>query len=979
MIKESIMKTFITATICFAALVVATSSARADFGVSSLDVATSLNGEFSREAGEHADLTTDLRFTGNEQPRTLRVDLPAGLVGNPTAAGTCTSADLIGGVGGHSNCPISSQVGIVRIYDHASDQTPSERLAVFNMVPPQDRPALFAFNFSGVLIRIEPELRPSDYGIVANVRAVSQGMALGRTVLTLWGVPADASHDGDRFDAVGHEGVASPAPREPFLTNPTSCPAAPTAFSAAAESWQNPGPFVNASTDKDPDGTPFLWDGCDRLAFNPSVTVHPGSHTADSPTGLDVDISVPQSTDPDGLATAHVRKTVVRLPSGMSVSPSAAAGLGACAPSEIALGTNDDPTCPDSSKIGTVSIDTPLLADPLVGDVILATQNDNPFRSLVAMYLVVKGPGVLVKLPGKVDLDPVTGQLTATFDNTPQLPFSHLHVAFRGGTRAPLATPTACGTYTTHVEMTSWASDVPVQLDSPMTINEGCGRRDFAPSFSAGTTNPLAGADTPFRLTVTRADGTANLSRIDTVLPPGLLARIANVEQCPEPQATSGGCSAAAQIGSTSVLSGPGATPLALTGRVYLTGPYKDAPFGMSIVVPTAGQAGPFDLGDVIVRAGIYVDRTDAHATVKSDPLPTIIQGVPLRMRQVIVDIDRPHFMLNPTSCAPKTIFGGLESTDGNALTKEAGFQAVACNDLPVNHKLTFALTGKNATTDGTHPGIRARVTSASGAANLKTASVALPLSLALDPDNAQGLCKPEQRVALACPATSIVGHATAKSILPHPMAGPVYFVEGLRKSATGRTIRTLPKLWIPLSGDGVTIDLNADSEVRQDRLVTTFRNIPDAPIESFELSINGGKHGIVAVSGKPGTCDRSKIIDNEFTGQNGVVARSATTMSVQGCKPTVKHKKASSRSLTVQVANLAAGKLTVSGSRVLRAARTLKGASQAVVTLKWTKAARRTLLRRQALKVKLTTTFTPKQGSTVHATNTMTVKLKAR
>jgi hypothetical protein len=348
-------------------------------------------------------------------------------------------------------------------------------------------------------------------------------------------------------------------------------------------------------------------------------------------------------------------------------------------------------------------------------------------------------------------------------------------------------------------------------------------------------------------------------------------------------------------------------------------------------------------------------------------------------MRQVIVDIDRPHFMLNPTSCAPKTIFGGLESTDGNALTQEASFQAVACNDLPVNHKLTFALTGKNSTTDGTHPGIRARVTSASGAANLKTAKVALPLSLALDPDNAQGLCKPEQRVALACPATSIVGHATAKSILPHPLSGPVYFVEGLRKSATGRTIRTLPKLWIPLSGDGVTIDLNADSEVRQDRLVTTFSNIPDAPIESFDLTINGGKHGIIAVSGKPGTCDRSKIIDNDFTGQNGVVARSATKMSVQGCKPTVKHKKASSRSLTVQVANLAAGKVTVSGSRVLRAARTLKGASQALVTLKWTKAARRTLLRRHALKVKLTTTFTPKQGSAVHTTNTMTVKLKAR
>jgi hypothetical protein len=980
MTKESTMRTFISALLCTVGLAVTAPAVQAaPFTLEQFTTSVQQGGEFTRQAGAHVDFTTKLRFSLNEQIRDVKVDLPPGMVGNPNATDKCTLTQLIGS--GAPECPATTQVGVAGIYN--TPGAPAETVKVYNLEAPTDLPALFGFNYEGVIVRIEPHLRGSDYAITTTVRDIAQTHKLSGTDLTLWGVPADPSHARmgyqlDPNDPYGLPPIAipDPAPRLAFLTTPTSCPTKATPFLASVDSWQSTGVFSSAAPDVDEDGVPYQWEGCERLSFKPSISIEPGSHVADAPSGLTVDLTIPQNEDPDGLATPHVRKTVVRLPEGMSVSPSSAAGLGACALSGIALGTNREPSCPASSKLGTVSIDTPLLEKPLEGDIVLAKQDDNPFRSLIAMYFVVRGPGVLIKLPGKVDLNQKTGQLTATFDNTPQLPFSHLRVSFRGGPTAALATPTACGHYTAHADITSWASDTPVSLDAPIVIDQGCGRRDFNPSTTAGVTNPVAGADTAFRFSVSRPDRSANLASIDTALPPGLLARIASVPQCGEAEANAGTCPAASQIGSTSVLSGPGDAPLGLKGQVYFTGPYKGAPFGLSIVTQTAGQAGPFDLGAVVVRAGIYVDRTDAHATVKSDPLPTIIQGVPLRLRQVVVNIDRPGFMFNPTSCAAKSVFAGLGSTDGNNLTQQVRFQVTGCSSLPVNQKLSLSLTGKKSTTDGTHPGIRARLTSTKGSSNLKKVSVALPLALALDPDNAQGLCTPAQRIALACPAKSIVGKATAKSILSHPLTGPVYFVEGLRKSPSGRTIRTLPKLWIPLSADGVTIDVNADSEVRNDRLVTTFDNIPDAPIDSFDLSINGGKHGIIVVSGKPGTCVRSRIVDGELTGQTGSVARIAPRMSVQGCKPAVKKKKSSSKSMTVQVTNLGAGKVTVSGAGVVKASRTLKGSDQASVTLKWTSAARRALQKHKRLNVKLTTTFVPRTGAPVRSTKTVAVTL---
>jgi hypothetical protein len=983
----------VAALACVGALAVG-APAHADLGFSTAGVAlTGADGTFSRQAGAHADFTTTIAFTQNSQPgndglpvsgpaeaaRDVELALPPGLVGDPTAVPTCTYADLNNDSKPGSNCGPNTQVGKVHVDLLLGGDPWTFDVGLYNLEHDDDVPALFGFNFNGVIATIRARVRPGDFGISAGSVSLSQTFPLNGFVVSLWGVPADPVHDVDR-QAPGDFTIGTPTPstasRRPFMTNPTSCTDGPAPFTLSGDSWDHPGHVTSVALTQDVNGTPLTFEGCDRLPFKPSIRVQPLSHMADAPTGLDVDVNVPQSDAPDGVATAHVRRTVVTLPAGMSVSPSSAAGLGACAPAEIGLGTNDAPTCPDSSKIGTVKIDTPLLEDPVEGDVILAKQDDNPFRSLLALYLAVKGPGFYLKLPGRVDPDPVTGQLTASFDTTPQLPFSKLHVAFRGGSRASLATPPACGTYTSHAEITSWASAAAVALDTPMTIDQGCDAPAFAPSFAAGTTSPLARQHTPFSFTLTRADRTPYLARIDAVLPAGLLADIAGVPRCDDALAADGSCPAESDIGSTSVLSGPGADPLALNGRVSLTGPYKDAPFGLSIAVPTAGQAGPFDLGVVVVRAGIYVDRTDAHVTVKSDPLPTIISGFPLRLRQVNVTIDRAGFMFNPTSCAPTTVFGGFDAMTGTRSEQTVPFRLGGCGDLDLDQKLALRFTGKTATKDNTHPGITARLTSKGAGANLEQAEVKLPLSVALDPDNAQALCKPQQRAALACPKASIVGQARAVSVLPHALTGPVYFVEGTRRTASGRTVPTLPKLWIPLSADGVTIDVNADSQVDSlNRLVTTFRDIPDAPIKQFDLTIAGGRHGIIVVSGTPGTCERDKTIDSRFTGQNGKVVELAPKATVEGCRPQVTRSSSTSRAVTLRLANIGPGQVSLSGAAIKRTSRTIRAASEASITAPMTTRARSALRRHGRVTVAVRIRFRPKGGTPVTVTKRLTIR----
>jgi hypothetical protein len=644
-----------------------------------------------------------------------------------------------------------------------------------------------------------------------------------------------------------------------------------------AVSWENPdAPFQTATITEDADGMPMQMEGCDALDFDPSIDVQPVSRKPDKPSGYEISLHVPEQEDASGLATSHLRKAVVTLPEGVSVSPSSAHGLGACTSAQIAIDDPSAPSCPASSQIGTLSLQTPLLGEPMTGEVYVAKQNDNPFGSLLAVYLVARGPGVIVKLPGKVDADPETGQLTATFDNNPQLPFSDLTVSLKGGPTAPLVNPPSCGQKTATAELTPWSGPPPVNVSSSFSID--CpGISGFAPDFDAGAASPTGGAFSPLAIRIDRDDGEQYLGGVAMELPLGLLAKLKGVALCPDTQANAGACGIASRVGTATVGAGPGPNPFFLDGPVYLTGPYKGAPYGLAVAVRVL--AGPYDLGTVVVRQALHVDRRDAHATVISDPLPTILEGIPLRLRSVNVDIDRPGFTLNPTSCAEKHIDGVLTSTEGATAKVSQRFQAGDCQALAFRPRLGLRLTGRRQTRLGRHPGIRAKVRQPPGQAAIEQAVVRLPKSLALDADNAQALCEhadgitddPENH----CPAGSIVGRAKATTpLLNRPLAGNVYFVKNIRTDRrTGNQIRTLPMLIVALRGE-IAINLRGTTSVKGGRLISKFASVPDAPISRFNLNIKGGEDGILAVTRTPGgqtsLCQARQTALVKMDGHNG-------------------------------------------------------------------------------------------------------------
>jgi hypothetical protein len=934
--------------------------ASAAFGLSSFtNVYQDASGAPATQAGSHADVVTDLAFnltTGpdgteipDEELRDLQVDLPAGFYGNPKAQPTCTASQLVARDG---YCEPAAQVGVL---DYEIIPGFNLEFPVYNMQTPATKTAVLGAIVVGAQVNINVSVRTEgDYGLRATLSNINQALILRRTVLTLWGVPADPVHDPARYSALFTGGLSAGVPPKPFLTLPARCEPATT--SLKADSWQHPGTWVTASATSPP------LTGCDRLQFDAKLSARPQVTDAGAPSGYDASLSIPQDLSTNGLGTPQLRKAVVTLPEGTTVSAASAAGLGACSDENLKLGTSEEPTCPESSKVGTVSITTPVLDDPVQGDVILGTQRPD---QLLRLFVVARGPGLLLKIPGKVDLDPVTGRLVATFDGTPQLPFSRLDTSFKGGPRAALSNPKACGTYTTHATLTPWSGGPAVETDDSFTIDQRCDRAGrFEPTLDAGVVNPTAGGSSTFVLNLSRPDGQQDINGLEVTLPPGLLAHVDDVPLCPEAQAAAGTCAAASQIGSVRAGAGAGPSPLSVPepGKaptaVYLAGPYKGAPFSLSIVVPA--QAGPFDLGTVVVREALFVDPTTAQVLVRSDPLPTILQGVPLDLQKLSVTIDRPRFMLTPTNCAPMQISARVSSTSGANVEVSSPFQATDCASLAHRPKLAFALTGKGQTTDAKHPTLVAHLTPRAGDANIKQTKVTLPLSLALDPNNANGLCEPSDAAADRCPAASIVGHAKAVSLLHEPLDGPIYFVRGERKDPkSGRVIRTLPKLYLPLRGEGVQINVYASSEVPDGKhLVTTFDNLPDVLLKSFDLTVNGGAHGILVVS-NANLCAANQIATGDFVGQNGKAFEDDISMATP-CPLSIKGAGHGPSTVKLTVGGLTAGKVRVSGAGIQATTRTISTATVATVMPKLRAAAVRALVAGRVVTLRVNVAFTP-------------------
>jgi DNA-binding beta-propeller fold protein YncE len=869
----------------------------------------------------------------------LITNLPPGLVGDPNGtAKKCTLKQLDKQQQGGEQCPPDSFVGTLEV--EFGDNYPTLESPVYNMVPPHGVAAQFAAHFIIPNAFIDFTVGPEgNYGVTATVSNSPAIVPVIRTKLTVFGVSVSGEQ------------------KKALLTMPTSC-SGPLTTMVSADSYQNPGHYVSASAvSRNASGEPGGMTGCSQLVFPPAIAASPDVPDASTSSGLTVGVHVSQKAalNPEGLAESALRNTTVTLPEGVAINPAGADGLEACSEalagftgfaefnpefepgSKTATFTGGMPEplqpgsnfCPNGSKIGTVKLKTPLLTSSVEGAVYLATQNANPFGSLVAMYLIAEDPvsGTILKLAGEVRLCEreeqliegvsckAVGQIITTFRNSPELPFEELELHFFGGERAPLTTPPICrdetpehpGAYTTTAVFTPWDGNGPVTATSSFKIEHGpngapCpgASLPFNPSLAAGTTNIQAAAFSPFTMTMSREDGNQDLQAIGLHLPPGFSGVLSGVKLCGEAEADAGTCGPESEIGETVVSVGVGGDPFSVKGgKVFITGPYKGAPFGLSIVNPA--KAGPFDLGQVVVRAKLEVDPITAALTVTTDDtgpyrIPEFLDGIPLQIKHVNVTIDRPRFTLNPTGCDPMTITADLSSTEGAVRQLSAPFQVTNCRALAFKPLFRASTQGKTSRKRGASLYVKLTYppNSLGRETNIAKVKVSLPRRLPSRLKTLQKAC-PDSTFAAnpsSCPAASRVGTARATTpILPVPLTGPAYFV-----SHGGAKF---PELIIVLQGYGVTVDLHSETFINKAGITSsTFRTIPDVPVGTFELRLPQGPDSALAANGR--LCSRKLVMPTAFTAQDGAVIHQNIPIAVTGCakrKRTKRHGVRSSRS----------------------------------------------------------------------------------
>lgn len=957
------------------------------------------------QAGAHPDGTAVFNFTKGNFPgnpgilnspdgnaRTVIVKLPPGFVGSPTNLPQCTAAEA---QSTPPECSAATQVGITTLGIFSITRT----YPIYNVEARDTITAEFIIGSAAGLFNVPIAARGrtnSDYGVDTLSILIPTFASLYNASVTLWGVPWDAEHDKfredgldslDGFDFAWKNGFQagkrrsydpSWGPIRPFVTSPTRCNGEEPLTRFEADSWQNPRAFIVA------DSVAPALTGCDKLEFDPSITLHPTVNVADSPSGLDVTLSTPQNDElplappavgasqgevesyvaaaaaywktDAGLATAHLRDTTVRLPRGTSFNPAAANGLRGCTTSEIGLTAtspkvtfnNDKVRCPDTAKIGTLEINSPLLPDPLFGDVYAAPQDDNPFpNSLTAIYLVAQDEerGLSIKLAGKVDLDPVTGQIATTFVDNPQLPFDDFILHFKSGSRAPLNTPPVCGQFENSADLTPWSfpdSGPQPTIHDPFPIAAMPNRlpcvtqpedRTFRPGFEAGSIATRAATFTDFVLNVTREDGEQEISGVSLDMPPGVTANLSETPYCPEAdiaaarsktglEETNGpSCPPASYIGRVDTLAGAGSLPLPTPGRLYLSGPYDpdgagpkpQAPLSVTTVVPAIAGGVPgdpaFDLGNVVIRTGIDLDPQTAQVHIDSTDVPYIVGGVPLRIRKVAVKLDKANFMLNPTNCEEMAVGGGIGGSadpfakGDDTLAKVSNrFQVDGCQDLPFKPKLRLRMKG--GTKRGKYQQLTAILTARPGDANLKAISVALPHSEFLAQEHINTVCTRVQFAAKACPEGSIYGFAKATTpLLKDPLQGPVY----LRSSSN-----PLPDVVLGLRGQ-VDLDVAGRVDSVNGGIRNTFEVVPDAPVSKFTLTLKGGRKSLLVNSRN--ICTVNKVVRRKvkgkvvktrksvravpratvtYTAQNGLTLTQKVPLVSANCSKKAKKRKAS-------------------------------------------------------------------------------------
>ncbi len=869
--NSALRRSIVTATTALALLGLSAAPAGAAEEFDKFAIESVSAGLSDKQAGKHADMTLGVRLTrdGNQayaNLEDLEIELPPGVIGNPRAIPRCT-AEQLGDDFETSACPFDSQVGMTLI--RVIQPVPGVyNEPVYNMVPPKgtDIVARLGFIAASWPAFINIRVDPVDFGLIASAEGVPSATGLSEATTTIWGVPSDPVHDEDRLTPEEVLGQAEPpteprhvTPGGPFLSNPTDCTLA-RRVRVTARSYQLP----------DQPSTKFVAfppiSGCGKLNFAPSFTTALTNPEAAAPSGLDTVLEVPQDESPQGLFSSTLKSARVTLPAGFAINPAAADGLEACSDEQVRVGANVDASCPEAAKIGSIEAEVPALERTLHGSVYQRTPV--PGR-LFGLWLLTDELGVHLKLPGRIETNPLTGQVTAVFDGIealgglPQVPLASLRLNVSGGPRAPLSTP-GCGTYLTEFSFVPWSGREAARGTAPMQVTAGCGKGGFAPDIRAGSLDPVAGHHTSFSFTLIREDGEGNPQTIGVHLPQGLLARIKGVPLCPEAAATTGACPSDSRLGGLTAASGVGGAPLWIPqpGRAptaaYLAGPYKGAPYSIVSVVPA--QAGPFDLGLVVNRAAIRIDPVTALASVVTDPLPQFLEGVPISYRTVNVLVDRPEFMLNPTSCRPKQITATITAADGRVAEPSDGFQVTRCSKLRYSPKLKLAFRGQMKRSG--NPGVRATLGQKPHQANSGAATVILPPSEFIDNSHISNPCTRVQFAAEACPPKSVLGTVQARTpLLDKPLRGKVYF-----RSNGGD--RELPDLVADLRGQ-LRIILVGYIDSVDGRVRTRFLGLPDAPVTSFSMKLFGGDRGLIENSRN--LCAAKPRVEIRLKAQNGI------------------------------------------------------------------------------------------------------------
>ena len=874
----------------------------------------------STQAGGHPDVIVESTHgthtqppneCGCSQPKNIITNLPPGLTGDPHATPQCDLVEFAS-----DECPVDSQVGLIAFGIGLEP--------VYNLEPAGGEPGLIGFTTPVVHFPVFEIISPrteSDYGLKFSVLGIGlhHFVPLRELHQLLWGVPADPIHDTMRFpfgavvcfgnaaakvqirftELASHECgfpnytgvVPSSSPEQPFIDNPTSCG---TPLSAALEVDSYDGGTDQAET-------PYpATTGCDQLSFNPSLFAQPTTTQTDSASGLAVDLQVPQTVGPSVPSPSEIHSATVTLPPGFSINPNAADGKTSCTEAEAKFGTEEAAQCPDFSKVGSLSLSTSVLPGPLPGYVYLG----QPLPAeRYRIFLVADGFGVHVKLAGTVTPDPQTGQLVLAFESLPQTPFSDFNLHIFGSERGLLATPTQCGTYPVKSTFTPWDTALPDQTSTQFfTLDSGPGgtacpaaNRPFDPGFSAGVIDNTAGAHSPFVLDLTREDGDQNLSALNVSTPPGFSATLAGIPYCSDAALSSAAsdsytgleeqgnpsCPAASQIGTASAGAGAGTHPVDFPGKVYLAGPYKGAPLSLAVITPAV--SGPYDLGNIVVRAALHINPITAQITAVSDPLPQILQGIPVRLRSILIYLDRKNFALNPTNCSHFSVSAEIFGDQGGLARPQQGFQVANCASLPFAPKLKLTVTGGSKRR--ANPSLLAVLTAKPGEANIASTEVTLPQSEFLDNAHLQNPCTRAQYAANACPPSTVIGFAKAETpLLEKPLEGPVY----LRASS-----HKLPDIVAALGGQ-IPIELDSRVDSIHQRLRTDFEAAPDAPISRFSLTLNGGSRGLLINS--ENLCRSASLAEVKITGQNGAQAGENVALQTpcEGAAKKRRHRRAS-------------------------------------------------------------------------------------